>query len=48
MVPRAGLEPARANAHKILSLACLPIPPSRHMDLAVARMYCTIDLSRNL
>ena len=24
MVPRAGLEPARANAHQILSLACLP------------------------
>lgn len=32
MVPRAGLEPARANAHKILSLACLPIPPSRHKN----------------
>ena len=26
-VLEAGLEPARANAHKILSLACLPIPP---------------------
>ena len=24
----AGLEPARANAHRILSPACLPIPPS--------------------
>ena len=23
----AGLEPARANAHRILSPACLPIPP---------------------
>ena len=30
MVPRAGLEPARANAHQILSLARLPIPPPRH------------------
>ncbi len=26
----AGLEPARANAHRILSPACLPIPPSEH------------------
>ena len=26
-VPGAGLEPARPNGHKILSLACLPIPP---------------------
>ena len=24
MVPRAGLEPARANAQEILSLSCLP------------------------
>ena len=31
MVPRAGLEPARANAHRILSPACLPIPPPRHI-----------------
>ena len=30
MVPRAGLEPARASAHRILSPACLPIPPPRH------------------
>ena len=29
-VLEAGLEPARANAHKILSLACLPIPPLEH------------------
>ena len=26
-VLEAGLEPARANAHRILSPACLPIPP---------------------
>ena len=26
-VPGAGLEPARANAHWILSPTCLPIPP---------------------
>ncbi len=30
LVPRAGLEPARPEGHKILSLACLPIPPPRH------------------
>lgn len=24
MVPRAGFEPARANAQEILSLSCLP------------------------
>ncbi len=27
LVREAGLEPARAEAHKILSLARLPIPP---------------------
>lgn len=30
LVPRAGLEPARAIAHQILSLARLPIPPYPH------------------
>lgn len=35
VVPRAGLEPARANAHQILSLACLPIPPPRRIRLGV-------------
>lgn len=29
MVPRTGLEPVRPEGHKILSLACLPIPPPR-------------------
>ena len=33
LVPRAGLEPARANAHRILSPACLPIPPPRHTQV---------------
>ena len=28
-MPEAGLEPARGNPHKILSLACLPIPSLR-------------------
>lgn len=30
-VPRMGLEPIRAFAHNILSVACLPIPPPRHL-----------------
>ena len=31
LVGRGGLEPPRANAHKILSLARLPIPPPTHI-----------------
>ena len=31
MVRRAGLEPARPNGQEILSLSCLPIPPSAHI-----------------
>lgn len=27
LVVKAGLEPARRLKHKILNLACLPIPP---------------------
>lgn len=30
MVVKAGLEPARRLKHKILNLACLPIPPLDH------------------
>jgi hypothetical protein len=36
MVPRAGLEPARPNGHQILSLTCLPIPPSRRGRTQIA------------
>ena len=32
VVPRAGLEPARPCGHKILSLACIPISPPRHVE----------------
>ena len=32
MVPRVGLEPTRSNDHRILSPACLPIPPPRRCD----------------
>lgn len=28
---REGVEPSRDFSHQILSLACLPIPPSRHL-----------------
>ena len=31
IVPGAGLEPAHTCVYKILSLACLPVSPSRHM-----------------
>lgn len=31
-VVEAGVEPARANAHRILSPACLPIPPLDLID----------------
>ena len=31
LVLEAGLEPARPKGHKILSLACLPIPPLEHL-----------------
>ena len=30
IVPRMGLEPIRTQCHRILSPACLPIPPPRH------------------
>lgn len=29
MVPREGLEPSHPYGHEILSLARLPVPPSR-------------------
>jgi hypothetical protein len=37
LVPGTGLEPARACTHKVLNLARLPIPPSRHSDLEFVR-----------
>ena len=39
MVPQAGLEPARAKAHKILSLARLPIPPPRHKRVQIVKKH---------
>jgi site-specific DNA recombinase len=30
LVLETGLEPVRPRGHKILSLACLPIPPLEH------------------
>ena len=32
LVVKAGLEPARRLKHKILNLACLPIPPLDQND----------------
>ena len=40
-VPGAGLEPARTNAHKILSLACLPIPPPWQVLAYCIFSHCT-------
>ena len=31
LVLEAGLEPARPKEHRILSPACLPIPPLEHL-----------------
>ncbi len=33
LVLKAGLEPARPNGHRILSPACLPIPPLEHLGI---------------
>lgn len=32
MVPGEGLEPSLPCRNQILSLACLPVPPSRRID----------------
>ncbi len=37
-----GLEPIRPNGHKILSLACLPIPPLEH------QLYLPIAIGKNI
>ena len=34
MVPKAGVEPASPYEDKILSLACMPIPPLGHESVA--------------
>ncbi len=34
MVPKAGVEPASPYEDKILSLACMPIPPLGHESAA--------------
>ncbi len=44
MVPGAGIEPARPCGHKILSLAWLPITPSRHARQAHKALPCRIRL----
>ncbi len=44
MVARVGLEPTRACAHKILSLASLPISSPSHLNTFQANI-CTDDTS---
>lgn len=41
LVPGAGIEPARPCGHKILSLAWLPITPSRHVAKIIAHLAQT-------
>ena len=44
MVPGAGIEPALANANKILSLACLPISPPGQPAQSLSRMQANQTL----
>jgi hypothetical protein len=39
-VLRAGLEPAQPNGHRILSPACLPIPPPEHLPIYIGTHRC--------
>lgn len=43
MVRAAGIEPALRNRNKILSLACLPIPPRPHKSPSVSAKGSFID-----
>lgn len=43
-VPREGLEPSRPYRHQILSLACLPIPSSRHNGFYI---YLVVSIYEN-
>ena len=42
LVVKAGLEPARRLKHKILNLACLPIPPLDQAAVAQLHNYSTL------
>jgi hypothetical protein len=48
MVPKAGLEPARACAHRPLKTACLPIPPLRHPEDYVKTVWTDRQLPPTL
>ena len=37
LVLEAGLEPARPDGHRILSPACLPIPPLEQTGIAIKK-----------
>ena len=41
MVPGTGIEPARAEARRILSPLRLPVPPSRHSEAFL--LYGSVD-----
>ena len=42
-MPMAGVEPARSCLHQILSLARLPIPSHRHIQLSIIK-YLVMEL----
>lgn len=36
IVPKVGVEPTRDCSHRILSPACLPVPPLRHSNVILS------------
>ena len=44
MVPGTGIEPARAEARRILSPLRLPVPPSRHFVGVIDFTACSLFL----
>ena len=43
MVPKAGLEPARAVAHYPLKIACLPNSTTSARIIATSRLYWAFE-----
>jgi hypothetical protein len=39
MVPATGLEPVLTYVNKILSLACLPVPPCGHLGMYYSKKF---------
>ncbi len=44
MVPAEGVEPTHPHGYQILSLARLPIPPHRHIELQSLANYLLWEL----